>query len=47
VPRAADIPSEDSVFIEVGPAKHNNAQGLYLYSYELGAIASKSLRAAS
>lgn len=34
--RAADILSESGVFIEAGPAKHNNSQGFYLYSYEPG-----------
>lgn len=34
--RAADILSEQGVFIEAGPAKHNNSQGFYLYSYEPG-----------
>jgi catechol 2,3-dioxygenase len=34
--RAADILSEAGVFIEAGPAKHNNSQGFYLYSYEPG-----------
>lgn len=34
--RAADILSERGVFIEAGPAKHNNSQGFYLYSYEPG-----------
>lgn len=34
--RAADILSENGVFIEAGPAKHNNSQGFYLYSYEPG-----------
>lgn len=34
--RAADIFSENGVFIEAGPAKHNNSQGFYLYSYEPG-----------
>jgi catechol 2,3-dioxygenase len=34
--RAADILSENGVFIETGPAKHNNSQAFYLYSYEPG-----------
>ena len=34
--RAADILSEQDVFIEAGPAKHNNSQGFYLYAYEPG-----------
>ena len=34
--RAADILSENGIFIEAGPAKHNNGQGFYLYSYEPG-----------
>ncbi len=34
--RAADILRENDVFIETGPAKHNNSQGFYLYSYEPG-----------
>jgi len=34
--RAADILSEEGIFIEAGPAKHNNSQGFYLYSYEPG-----------
>jgi len=34
--RAADILAENGVFIEAGPAKHNNSQGFYLYSYEPG-----------
>jgi len=34
--RAADILSENGLFIEAGPAKHNNSQGFYLYSYEPG-----------
>jgi catechol 2,3-dioxygenase len=34
--RAADVLSEAGVFIEAGPAKHNNSQGFYLYSYEPG-----------
>jgi catechol 2,3-dioxygenase len=34
--RAADILREAGVFIETGPAKHNNSQGFYLYSYEPG-----------
>jgi catechol 2,3-dioxygenase len=34
--RAADILNENGIFIEAGPAKHNNGQGFYLYSYEPG-----------
>ncbi len=34
--RAADILSENGVFIEAGPSKHNNSQAFYLYSYEPG-----------
>ncbi|MBT4490368.1 MAG: catechol 2,3-dioxygenase [Rhodospirillaceae bacterium] len=34
--RAADILTENGVFIETGPAKHNNSQAFYLYSYEPG-----------
>lgn len=34
--RAADILSENGVFIEVGPSKHNNSQGFSLYCYEPG-----------
>jgi catechol 2,3-dioxygenase len=34
--RAADILRENGIFIEAGPAKHNNSQGFYLYSYEPG-----------
>ena len=34
--RAADLLSENGIFIEAGPAKHNNSQGFYLYSYEPG-----------
>lgn len=34
--RAADILSENGVYIEAGPSKHNNSQGFYLYSYEPG-----------
>jgi catechol 2,3-dioxygenase len=34
--RAADILSENGVFIEAGPSKHNNSQGFYLYSWEPG-----------
>jgi catechol 2,3-dioxygenase-like lactoylglutathione lyase family enzyme len=34
VRRAADILTENGIFIEAGPAKHNNSQGFYLYSYE-------------
>ena len=28
--------SENGIFIEAGPSKHNNSQGFYLYSYEPG-----------
>ena len=34
--RAADVLTEHGIFIEAGPAKHNNSQGFYLYSYEPG-----------
>ena len=34
--RAADILSEHGIFIEAGPAKHNNSQAFYIYSYEPG-----------
>ena len=34
--RAADILSENDIFIEAGPAKHNNSQGFYLYCHEPG-----------
>ena len=34
--RAADILMENGIFIEAGPAKHNNSQAFYLYSYEPG-----------
>lgn len=34
--RAADIFSENGVFIEAGPSKHNNSQAFYVYSYEPG-----------
>lgn len=34
--RAADILNENGIFIEAGPAKHNNSQRFYLYSYEPG-----------
>ena len=34
--RAASILSEHGIFIEAGPAMHNNSQGFYLYSYEPG-----------
>jgi catechol 2,3-dioxygenase len=34
--RAADILTENGIFIEAGPAKHNNSQGFYLYCYEPG-----------
>jgi catechol 2,3-dioxygenase len=36
VRRAAEILAENGIFIEAGPAKHNNSQGFYLYSYEPG-----------
>lgn len=34
--RAADVLREAGIFIEAGPAKHNNSQGFYLYTYEPG-----------
>jgi catechol 2,3-dioxygenase len=34
--RAADVLSENGIFIEAGPSKHNNSQAFYLYSYEPG-----------
>ncbi|HLN09283.1 MAG TPA: VOC family protein, partial [Xanthobacteraceae bacterium] len=34
--RVADILTENGIFIEAGPSKHNNSQGFYLYSYEPG-----------
>jgi len=34
--RAADIFREHDIFIEAGPAKHNNSQAFYIYSYEPG-----------
>jgi len=34
--RAADILTENGIFIEAGPSKHNNSQAFYLYSYEPG-----------
>ena len=34
--RAADVLTENGIFIEAGPSKHNNSQGFYLYSYEPG-----------
>ena len=34
--RAATLLSEQGIFIEAGPAMHNNSQGFYLYSYEPG-----------
>jgi len=34
--RAADIMSENGVFIEAGPSRHNNSQAFYLYSREPG-----------
>jgi len=34
--RTADILSENGIFIEAGPARHNNSQGFYLYAYEPG-----------
>lgn len=34
--RAADILTENGIFLEAGPAKHNNSQGFYLYCYEPG-----------
>jgi catechol 2,3-dioxygenase len=34
--RTADILSENDIFIEAGPAKHNITQAFYLYCYEPG-----------
>lgn len=34
--RTADVLSENGIFIEAGPSKHNNSQAFYLYSYEPG-----------
>lgn len=34
--RAADLLSENDIFIEAGPAKHNITQAFYLYLYEPG-----------
>lgn len=34
--RAADILMENGIFIEAGPAKHNNSQAFYIYTYEPG-----------
>jgi catechol 2,3-dioxygenase len=34
--RAADILTENDIFIEAGPAKHNVSQAFYLYLYEPG-----------
>jgi catechol 2,3-dioxygenase len=34
--RAADLFREHDIFIETGPAKHNNSQAFYLYCYEPG-----------
>lgn len=34
--RAADIIKEHGIFLEAGPAKHNNSQAFYIYSYEPG-----------
>ena len=34
--RAADVLTENGIFIEAGPSKHNNSQAFYLYSYEPG-----------
>ena len=34
--RAADILTENGIFLEAGPSKHNNSQAFYLYSYEPG-----------
>jgi catechol 2,3-dioxygenase len=34
--RTADLLSENGIFIEAGPSKHNNSQAFYLYSYEPG-----------
>ena len=36
VMRAADILTENGIFLEAGPSKHNNSQGFYLYTYEPG-----------
>ena len=43
--RAADILSENGIFIEAGPAKHNNSQGFYLYSWSPAATGWKSIPA--
>jgi catechol 2,3-dioxygenase len=34
--RAADVFTENQIFIEAGPAKHNISQAFYLYCYEPG-----------
>ena len=34
--RTADVLTENQIFIEAGPSKHNNSQAFYLYSYEPG-----------
>jgi catechol 2,3-dioxygenase len=34
--RAASLLREHGVFIETGPAMHNNSQGFYIYTYEPG-----------
>jgi len=34
--RAADILTENGIFIEVSPSKHNNSQGFSMYCYEPG-----------
>jgi catechol 2,3-dioxygenase len=34
--RAADLLTENGIFIDAGPSKHNNSQGFYLYTYEPG-----------
>lgn len=34
--RAAEILTENGIFVEAGPSKHNNSQAFYLYSYEPG-----------
>jgi catechol 2,3-dioxygenase len=34
--RTADVLTENGIFIEAGPSKHNNSQAFYLYSYEPG-----------
>ena len=34
--RAADLFTENGIFVEAGPSKHNNSQAFYIYSYEPG-----------